>query len=92
MVLEFLEKKVASGYFRKPRLALPLFLEMKRTLPPGSFTAMELERALAKLLRNNEKLTCSPIDIQNHYHDSHEIFLAHASDTTPGNYEPDLQY
>jgi|GEM_PF-458374 len=79
-VLAFLEKKVASGYFRKPRLALPLYIELKEVLAAGSFTAMDLERAIAKLLRNNGTLMCSSIDTRDHYYDWHEIVLVHASD------------
>src|SRR5699024_1940974 len=74
-VLKFLDGKVATGYFLKPRLALPLYLKMKRTLPPGSFSIEDLERGLARLLRRGGPLMRTRIDTQYHYHNWHEIFL-----------------
>lgn len=79
-VLEFLNGKVTAGYFLKPRLALPLYLEMRKALPPGSFSAVDLERGLAQLLRSGGPLMRTRIDTQYHYHDWHEIFLVDPSD------------
>lgn len=79
-VLEFLDGKVTSGYFRKPRLALPLYLAMKKALPPDSFSVADLERGLARLLRKGGPLMRTTIDTQYHYHNWHETFLADPSD------------
>ncbi|SFC84091.1 Ribosomal protein S18 acetylase RimI [Parapedobacter composti] len=81
-VLSFLKAKVSAGYFSKPRLALPLYLEMKRTLEPRSFAAMDLERALAKLLRGKGVLMCDSFDSQEHYVERHEIFAAQPADVS----------
>lgn len=79
-VLNFLNGKVTGGYFLKPRLALPLYLEMKKALPPGSFSIVDLERGLARLLRSGGPLMRTRIDTQYHYHDWHEIFQVDPSD------------
>ena len=79
-VLEFLDGKVTSGYFRKPRLALPLYLAMKKALPRDSFSVADLERGLARLLRKGGPLMRTTIDTQYHYHNWHETFLADPSD------------
>lgn len=81
-VLSFLKAKVSTGYFSKPRLALPLYLEMKQTLAPGSFSAMDVERALAKLMRGRGELMCDYIDTQEHYFERHEIFRVQPTDVS----------
>ena len=72
-VLQFLEQKIEAGYFQKPRLTLPLYLEMKKKLGAETFTAMDLERALAKLMRSQGPLMYTSIDTQNHYFERHEV-------------------
>ncbi|WP_257658749.1 hypothetical protein [Parapedobacter lycopersici] len=67
VVQEFLETTVASSYFAEPRLALPLYLEMKRVLADGSFSTADLEKGLAVLIRNGGPLKKVKIDTQLHY-------------------------
>ena len=79
-VLNYLNGKVAAGYFKRPRVALSLYREMKEALPPGSFSIADLERGLARLLRSSGPLMRTPIDMQYHYHEWHEIFIVDPSD------------
>jgi len=67
LVQAYLEDKVAMGYFAKPRLALPIYLELRSKLPAGSFSAADLEKCLAVLARRGGPLVRSKIDTQLHY-------------------------
>lgn len=69
VVQDFLGEKVALGYFAEPRLALPLYLEMQRVLPDGSFSAADLEKGLAVLMRKGGPLKKVKIDSQLHYYE-----------------------
>ncbi|MGK6350369.1 hypothetical protein [Parapedobacter sp. DT-150] len=69
VVQAFLEDRVAAGYFSEPRLALTVYLELRRELSVGSFSIADLDKSLAVLTRAGGPLVRSKLDTQLRYHE-----------------------